>query len=92
MTNVIEARLVQLGITLPAPPAPIGTYVPYVVSGNLLFLSGQGPRTRDGQWLCGRVGERVSVQEAYQHARLAGVRLLAAAQAASARSIACAVS
>ena len=82
MTNVIEARLVQLGITLPAPPAPIGTYVPYVVSGNLLFLSGQGPRTHDGQWLCGRVGERVSVQEAYQHARLAGVRLLAAAQAA----------
>jgi enamine deaminase RidA (YjgF/YER057c/UK114 family) len=81
MTNVIEARLVQLGITLPAPPAPIGTYVPYVVSGNLLFLSGQGPRTHDGQWLCGRVGERISVQEAYQHARLAGVRLLAAAQA-----------
>jgi enamine deaminase RidA (YjgF/YER057c/UK114 family) len=82
MTNMIEARLVQLGITLPVPPAPIGTYVPYVVSGNLLFLSGQGPRTPDGQWLCGRVGERVSVQEAYQHARLAGARLLAAAQAA----------
>jgi enamine deaminase RidA (YjgF/YER057c/UK114 family) len=82
MANAIEARLAQLGITLPPPPAPIGTYVPSVVSGNLLFLSGQGPRTSGGQWLCGRVGERVSVQEAYQHARLAGTRLLAAAQAA----------
>jgi enamine deaminase RidA (YjgF/YER057c/UK114 family) len=82
MANSIEARLAQLGITLPAAPTPIGTYVPFVVSGNLLFLSGQGPRSNDGQWMCGRVGERVSVKEAYQHARLAGTRLLAAAQSA----------
>lgn len=82
MTNAIEARLAQLGIKLPPAPVPIGTYVPFVLSGNLLFLSGQGPRTNDGQWLRGRVGERVSVEEAYQHARLAGTRLLAAAQAA----------
>ena len=82
MANAIEARLAQLGITLPLAPTPIGTYVPFVLSSHLLFLSGQGPRTNDGQWLCGRVGDRVSVPEAYQHARLAGTRLLAAAQAA----------
>ena len=82
MASAIEARLAQLGIALPEPPAPIGTYVPFVLTGNLLFLSGQGPRTPDGQWLSGRVGDRVPVQEAHRHARLAGTRLLAAAQAA----------
>ncbi len=82
MANAIEARLAQLGITLPPAPAPIGTYVPFVLAGNLLFLSGQGPRTSDGQWMCGRVGDRVSVKEAYHHARLAGTRLLASAQSA----------
>ena len=82
MGNAIETRLVELGIKLPPAPTPIGTYVPFVVSGNLLFLSGQGPLADDGRWMRGRVGERVSVKEAYQHARLAGTRLLAAAQAA----------
>ena len=81
MGNRIEARLKESGITLPAAPTPIGTYVPFVFSGNLLFLAGQGPRTNDGRWMCGRVGEQVSVADAYQHARLAGIRLLAAAQA-----------
>ena len=39
-----EARLKQLGITLPQVPAPVANYLPYRVAGNLLFLAGQGPR------------------------------------------------
>jgi enamine deaminase RidA (YjgF/YER057c/UK114 family) len=40
---VIESRLAELGIALPAPPAPVASYVPYTVSGNLVFISGQVP-------------------------------------------------
>jgi len=82
MDNAIETRLSQLGVTLPPVPSPIGNYVPFVFSGNLLFLSGQGPRAADGSWLCGRVGDQISIDEAYQHARLVGIRLLAVAKAA----------
>lgn len=43
-----ESRLVELGLTLPPLPSPIGTYVHAVRAGNLLFLAGKGPRTSDG--------------------------------------------
>lgn len=81
MATTIETRLAQLGITLPEVPAPMGTYVPAVISGNLLFLAGQGAKGADGEWKRGRVGAEVGTREAYQRARLAGMRLLAAAQA-----------
>jgi len=45
-------------------------------------MSGQAPKTAEGRWICGRVGEHVAVEEAYQHARLTGIRLLAAVKAA----------
>jgi len=80
--SVIEARLQTLGIVLPPPAKPAGNYVPCVVSGNLLFLSGQGPRSADGTYLTGKVGGGgVSLEEAYARARLTGLGLLATAQA-----------
>ena len=82
MEHSTEARLQELGITLPPVPAPLANYVPFALSGDLLFLAGQGPRAADGKWMCGRLGDGVSVKEAYQHARLAGLRLLSAAQSA----------
>lgn len=82
MEHAIQTRLRELGITLPPVPTPLANYVPFTLSGNLLFLAGQGPRAADGTWMCGRVGDQVSVEDAYQHARLAGLRLLSAAQAA----------
>ncbi|MBZ5576144.1 MAG: RidA family protein [Acidobacteriia bacterium] len=82
MENSFEARLRELGIDLPAAPAPLANYVPFTISGSLLFLAGQGPRAADGRWMEGRVGEDVSAEDAYRHARLAGLRLLAAVQAA----------
>jgi enamine deaminase RidA (YjgF/YER057c/UK114 family) len=69
-------RLEQLGLTLAARPTPVGNYVPVVREGNLLFLSGQGPR-EGARWHTGKVGAGVSVQEAHGHARLVGLNLLA---------------
>lgn len=79
--SVIEARLEALGYVLPPPAKPAGNYVPCVVSGNLLFLSGQGPRSADGTYLTGKVGSGVSLDQAYERARLTGLQLLAAARA-----------
>jgi len=78
----IEKRLAELGLTLPSLLPPMGTYVPYTISGNLLFLSGQGPKEPEGDWLRGQVGTEVSVEEAYRRARLTGLRLLAVTQSA----------
>ena len=77
-----EARLKELGITLPSVPAPVANYLPYRIAGNLLFLAGQGPRTADGKFLSGKVGAEVSVDEAYKRARQVGLQLLSAARTA----------
>ena len=73
-----EARLKQLGIVLPDVPTPIANYVPFRLAGNLLFLSGQGPRDDKGNTLTGKVGSEVTVEEAYRRARLIGLQLLSA--------------
>ena len=77
-----EQRLEQLGLTLPALSTPIANYVPYRLAGNLLYLSGQGPKRPDGSYRAGRLGRDISVEDAYQEARLTGLGLLAAAKAA----------
>ena len=71
-----EKRLKDLGIVLPACPQPVANYVPFTVSGNLLFVSGQGPRTADQKFLTGKVGREVTAEEAYSRARLVGINLL----------------
>ncbi|MFL6452107.1 MAG: RidA family protein [Bryobacteraceae bacterium] len=78
--NPIEEKLSGLGIVLPDVPAPMANYVPAVRTGNLLFLSGQGPRTGSNEFKKGIVGETVTLEEAYQDARLVGIELLAAAK------------
>jgi enamine deaminase RidA (YjgF/YER057c/UK114 family) len=65
-----------LGIVLPRAPAPVANFVPAARAGSLLFLSGQGP-VAAGVRHVGKVGATVSVEEAYQHARLTTVNLLA---------------
>lgn len=69
----IEKRLQELGIELPPIPGPAGNYVQYAQTGNLMFLSGAGPRGADGRPPKGKVGKDVSVEEAYQHARSIGL-------------------
>jgi enamine deaminase RidA (YjgF/YER057c/UK114 family) len=73
-----EARLKELGIVLPSVPTPVANYVPYRLVGNLLYLSGQGPRDEKGASLTGKVGKDVTVDEGYRRARLIGLGLLAA--------------
>jgi len=77
-----EARLAQLGIILPQPPAPVANFVTHVREGDLLFLSGQGPIEADGRAHTGQVGRTVAVAQAYQHARLTAINLIAVMQAA----------
>jgi enamine deaminase RidA (YjgF/YER057c/UK114 family) len=77
-----EQRLEALGLTLPPVPTPVANYVPYRFNGNVLYLSGQGPKRPDGSFRVGRLGRDISVEEAYQEARLTGLQLLAVAKAA----------
>jgi enamine deaminase RidA (YjgF/YER057c/UK114 family) len=76
-----EARLRELGIELPKPAAPVAKYVEAARLGNIVFLAGQGPRKPDGKFFTGKVGSDVALEEAYQHARLVGIGLLAAMRA-----------
>lgn len=76
----VEIRLAELDIILPKVPKPIGNYKLGVKNKSLLFLSGQGPLLEDGTLATGIVGQNVSVEEAYEHARRAGIVLIAAMQ------------
>jgi enamine deaminase RidA (YjgF/YER057c/UK114 family) len=76
-----EAKLAAMGLTLPDVPKPVANYVPFKCDGNILYLSGQGPRGNDGTMLTGKVGRDVTVEQGYEHAKLVGLGLLAAARA-----------
>lgn len=72
-----EQALTQLGITLPAPPKPVATYVPAVRAGDLLFLSGVIP-FRDGKLaLEGKLGKDLTVEQGYEASRIALLNALA---------------
>jgi enamine deaminase RidA (YjgF/YER057c/UK114 family) len=73
----IETRLAELGITLPTPMAPVANYVPYVVSGDLVVISGQIP-ARDGKVAyTGKLGGTVPMEVGVQAAQLCFINLLA---------------
>ena len=78
-----EDKLKQMGLTLPSVPTPLANYVPFKRAGDILYLSGQGPRKAEGGMYTGKVGAEVSVEQAYEHAKLVGLQLLAAAKAAA---------
>lgn len=81
-TKTIDQRLKELSIVLPEAPLPVANYVPYVRTGNLLYLSGQGPRVNAQEFKTGKVGATVTTEEAYKDARLTGLQLLAVAKSA----------
>lgn len=73
-----DKRIAELGIDLTQPSSPIANYVPAVRVGNLLFLSGHGPRKgASSDMVTGKVGADLSVEEGYAAARLVGIQLLA---------------
>ena len=75
-----EQRLKELGIKLPAPPEPFGTYVEAVQTGNLLFLTGMLPTEGRGAKFIGRVGAELDVEAGRRAARLAALNVLAVAR------------
>ncbi|MBL4869949.1 MAG: RidA family protein [Robiginitomaculum sp.] len=75
--NTIENRLEALGLTLPKPVAPVANYVPFVLSGNLVFIAGQTSVQIDGSVITGRLGEDLSVERGQEAARVCGLNLIA---------------
>ena len=82
MSDTIDGRLAALGISLPEAAAPAANYVPYVISGNLLFLSGQLPIEGGKVAVIGLVGGDVALPEAQRAAELCAINILAQAKAA----------
>ena len=78
-----EDKLNSMGLVLPTVPTPIANYVPFKVDGRTIYCSGQGPRKPDGSLYTGKVGRDVTIEQAYEHAKLIGLGLLAAARLAA---------
>jgi enamine deaminase RidA (YjgF/YER057c/UK114 family) len=72
----IEARLAELGYTLPPPPPPAGNYLPVTRSGNLMWLAGVGSRRADGSRITGKLGADLSTKQGYEAARWCTLNLL----------------
>ena len=83
MSQSIADRLSELGITIPDAPAPAANYVPFVRTGNLLFISGQVPMVNGAIEVTGKVGADVSVESAQQQARICAINILAQIKAAT---------
>ncbi len=82
MTGKIETRLKQLGLTLPAAATPVANYIPFVKTGNLVFVAGQIPLLNGAVHYHGVVGLDVTLEEAVNAARLCALNLLAHAKTA----------
>jgi enamine deaminase RidA (YjgF/YER057c/UK114 family) len=78
----IENKLRSLGYELPAPPTPVGTYVGYVRAGDILYVGGNTGRINGKRKYEGKVGETVTVEQAYEMARDVGLNHLAVIKAA----------
>lgn len=78
----IEDRLAELNITLPEAAAPAANYVPFVISGNHLYISGQIPMGTNGLEYIGKLGDDSSVEDGQAAAQLCAVNILAQAKSA----------
>lgn len=76
MAGKIETRLNELGIELPEAPAPAANYVPYVVVGDIVYVSGQISKDAGGL-ICGKLGDTTSVEEGAAAARVCALNLIA---------------
>jgi len=81
MTEHIDRKLAELGLSLPEAAAPVAAYVPTVLSGNLLHISGQLP-FKDGKLVTGRLGDGLSVEEGQDAAQRCALMLVAQVKAA----------
>ncbi len=82
MAGRIEARLAELKIELPQPGTPLANYVPFVRSGDLLFVSGQVCQWNGERRFIGKLGREISLEQGQEAARLCGLNILAVAKSA----------
>jgi enamine deaminase RidA (YjgF/YER057c/UK114 family) len=80
MTGSIDSKLKSLGIELPQAAAPAANYVPWVISGNQVFVSGQLPMEASKIAVAGRLGDSVSLEDGQRAARLCAINILAQAK------------
>lgn len=73
----VEQRVKELGLELPPAPKPIGNYVGGVLVGELLFMSGVGPRLAGGGAIAGKLGADTTTEQGYAAARVVGLNMLA---------------
>ena len=76
-----EKRLAEMGHTLPEGSRPVGIYKPVVISGNMAYLSGHIPRTKDGQIMRGKLGAGVTIEQGQQAAQRCAIAMLASLKA-----------
>lgn len=81
MSGIIETKLAGMGITLPTAPAPAANYVPYVIAGDLVFVSGQISKDETGLIL-GKLGGGMSIEDGQAAAKICALNLLAQLKAA----------
>jgi len=79
--NTIDTRIAELGYTLPVPSAPVANYVPYVITGNMVFISGQISKIGDNA-IGGRLGEDLTLERGQEAAQLSALNLIAQMKAA----------
>ena len=82
MSHDIDSRLKELGIVLPEPANPAANYVPYVISGNLVFIAGQIPFWNGDVLHIGKVGADLTVEDATKSAEVCGLNIIAQLKAA----------
>ena len=80
--SLIDARLKELGITLTSPPKPVAAYVPYTISGNLVFVSGQVPFQDGALKYVGKLGADFSIEMGQAAAQLCAINVLSVLKAA----------
>ena len=77
-----ESKLKELGIELMIPSDPVANYINTVQSGNLLFISGKGPLKNDGEYIKGKLGYDLTIDQGYQAARATGINLISTIKSA----------
>ena len=76
----VETQLQRLGLKLPVPAKPAGSYRPCIIVENIAYISGQGPLLEDGTFEKGVVGKDLDLKTAQNHAQKCGLAILAALQ------------
>jgi enamine deaminase RidA (YjgF/YER057c/UK114 family) len=85
MTDAVLARLAALNLSLPPAPTPKANYVPYIIDGEHLYVSGEGSRMADGSLLTGKLGADLTVEQGQEAAAACALNILAQAHAALGR-------